>query len=95
MIFQDKSIQCSDCGLSVLRSRNFSNLRAIQTTPNAVPCAVKPGSQSDTETVATAAKCFRQYVPNVAKIPKCHLSPDKIGRCIVASATAELELVDS
>jgi len=60
---------------------------------------VKPGSQSDTEIVATAAvpaaKCFRQHAPNVAKIAKCHLSPDKVGQCIVANATAMSELVDS
>ena len=51
------------------------------------------------EVVVTAtvshAKCFRQHAPNVAKIAKCHLSPDKIGRCIVANAIARSELIDS
>jgi hypothetical protein len=42
-----------------------------------------------------AAKCFGQYAPSVAKIPKCHLSLDKVGRCIVANAIARSELVDS
>ncbi len=32
-------------------------------------------------------KCSLQYVHSVAKILKCHLSPAKVGRCIVVSAT--------
>jgi hypothetical protein len=49
--------------------------------------------------VATAAvpvaKCFGQHVPSVVKLPKCHLSLAKVGRCTVANATAKSELVDS
>jgi hypothetical protein len=102
MSFQDRSIQCSDCGAiftfsaeeqEVFQSKDYT------TTPNAVPRAVKLGSQNDTEMIATAAvptaKCFRQRAPSVAEIPKCHLSHDKVGQYIAANATAKLELIDT
>ena len=66
MSFQDRSIQCSDCGATFTFSAEEQEvLQSMVCTsdPNAVPRAVKPGSRSDTEMVAAAtvpgAKCFR------------------------------------
>jgi len=67
-------------------------------TPSAVPHAVKKGRHGRTATVATAmemiaiatgldAKCSLRYAPSVEKLLKCHSSPAKIDRCIVAIAT--------
>ena len=45
MSFQDKSIQCSDCGttsLSALGSKSSSRLKALPMSPSAVPHAAEP-----------------------------------------------------
>jgi hypothetical protein len=66
--------------------------------PSAVPHAAKKGRHARTVTVAIAmeiiatatslyAKCFLRYAPSVAKIPRCHSSPAKIERFIVAIVT--------
>ncbi|MEE9520123.1 MAG: hypothetical protein V3V43_00115 [Dehalococcoidales bacterium] len=64
-------------------------------SPSAAPRAARQGSQSDTGMVAIArglnAKCSPQYVPSVAKTPKCHLSLAKADRSIVEIATVRLE----
>jgi len=68
------------------------------TRPSAVPHAARKGKHGSTATMATAigmiamatglnAKCFLRYVPSVAKLPRCHSSPVKIGQFIVAIAT--------
>jgi len=66
---------------------------------SAAPHAVRQGSQSDPEITATAAvlaaKCFRQYAPSVAKIPKYPLNPVTGDRCIAAIATVKSDRVDS
>ena len=85
--------------LSALRNKSFSNLRAILMSPSAVPHVAKQGRQSDTEIVTTAtgphAKCFLQYAPSVAKIPKYPLNLVLVDQCIVAIATAKSDRVDS
>jgi len=64
--------------------------------PSAVPHAARKERHGSTATVATAmemiatgldGKCFLRYAPSVEKLPRCHSSPAKIGRCIAAIAT--------
>ncbi len=69
MSFQDKSIQCSDCGTTFTFSaeeQEFFQSRAILMSPSAAPHAARQGRQSDTEIVAPAtgsdAKCIPQHV---------------------------------
>ncbi len=75
----------------------------ILTHPSAVPHAAKKGRHGRTATVAIAiemiatglyAKCFLRYAPSVEKIPRCHSSPAKIGRFIVAIVTIRSDLAD-
>jgi len=67
-------------------------------TPSAVPHAVRKGRHGSTAIVAIAmemiaiatgpnAKCSLRYAPSVENPLRCHSSPAKIGRCIVAIAT--------
>jgi len=78
-----------------LRSKSSSNPRAILMILSAAPHAARQEKQSDTEMIATAAvlaaKCFRQYAPSVAKIPKYPLNPVRGDRCIAAIATVKSE----
>jgi len=64
--------------------------------PSAVLHAARKGRHGNTVIVAIAmemiatgpnAKCFLRYVPSVEKLPRCHSSPAKIGRCIAVIAT--------
>jgi len=66
--------------------------------PSVVPHAARKGRHGSTaivaiamEMIATAtgpnAKCSLRYAPSVEKLPRCHSSPAKIGRCIAAIAT--------
>ncbi len=65
-------------------------------SPSVAPHAARQGSQNDTEMTATDpdAKCFRQHVPSVAKIPKYPLNLVPVDRCIVAIATVKSDRVD-
>ena len=71
-------------------------------TPSAVPHAVRKGRHGSTAIVAIVAivaiamemiatgpnaKCSLRYAPSVEELLRCHSSPAKIGRCIVAIAT--------
>jgi DNA-directed RNA polymerase subunit RPC12/RpoP len=101
MSFQDKSIQCSDCGAIfafTAEQQEFFQSKDYTNDPKRCPsCREARKSERYGNRIAAvpAAKCFRQHAPSVAKIAKCHLSPDKVGQCIVANATAMSELVDS
>ena len=68
-------------------------------SPNVVPNAVKKGSQSATETVATAlvlhAKCSLPYAPIVAKKLKYRSNHAKTDQCIAAIAIAKQDPVDN
>jgi len=80
--------------LSALRNRSFSDPEAIPMSPSAVPRADRPGSQSVPEAATEAAtdpdaRCFRQHVPSVVRIPKYPLSLAVIGRSTVAIATVK------
>jgi len=69
--------------------------------PSAVPHAARKGRHGSTAIVAIVAiamemiaiatgpnaKCSLRYAPSVEKLPRCHSSPAKIGRCIAAIAT--------
>jgi len=66
--------------------------------PSAVPHAARKGRHGSTAIVATATgmiamatglndRCFLRYAPSVEKLPRCHSSPEKVGRCIAAIAT--------
>lgn len=65
-------------------------------SPSVAPHAVRQGSQSVPEIVATAphARCFPQHAPSVARILKYPLNLAVIGRCIVAIATEKSDQVD-
>ena len=82
--------------LSALKNRSFSNPEVILMSPSAAPRAVRQGSQSVTEIVATDpdARCFPQHAPSVARILKYPLNLAVIGRCIVAIATVKSDQVD-
>jgi hypothetical protein len=77
--------------LSLLGNKNSSSLKAILTSPSAVPHAAKHVSLNVTEMVVTATdlsvKCSRQYVPSVVKTPKYRSSLVKAGQYIAAIAT--------
>ena len=79
--------------LSVLRNRNSSSQKAIQTSQSVVPNAGKPGSRNDKEAVATAtghsARCSLRYVPSAAKTQKYHSSHAKIGQCTAVTVSAK------
>jgi len=72
---------------------------AILTTLSAVPHAARPGRHNVTEMIATATvpgvRCSPQCVLSVARIVKCHSSPAKADRYIVAIATMPLKRIDS
>ena len=93
MSFEDKSLQCSDCSTTFTFSaeeQEFFNLNDIKMNPSAAPHAAKQGNRSATKVVAMAtlnAKCSRQHVPNVAKIPRYRSNPVKIDQYTAASAT--------
>jgi hypothetical protein len=85
---------------SALRSRNNSNPGAIPMSPSVAPNAVTQGSQTVTETVATAmvivdtviaplAKCSPWFVPTVARKLKYRLSLVKVDQCIAEIATTK------
>ncbi len=90
---------------SALGNKNNLRPEAIPIIPNAVPHAARKGRHGSTATVAIAiemiamatglsAKCFLRYVPSVEKIPRCHSSPVKIDRFIVAIVTIRSDLAD-
>ena len=89
--------------LSALGNKNNLRPEAILITPSAVPHAAKKGRHGRTATVAIAiemiatglyAKCFLWYALSVEKIPRCHSSPAKIDRFIVAIVTIRSDLAD-
>jgi hypothetical protein len=81
MSFQDKSIQCSDCGttftfvglpsLSALGNRSSSKLKALPMSLGAVPHAVEPKKHSVLTVVTTATvpggECFVSSTYGVEK----------------------------
>ena len=78
--------------LTVLRIKSFTNPGVILMSPNAVPNAVKKGSQSATETVAITidrVRSFLQYAQIVAVKLKYRLSPVRTDQCIAAIATVK------
>ena len=82
--------------LSALKTRSFSSLKATLMSQNAVQNAVRQGSQSATETVATDpdARCFPQHAPSVAKAPKFLFSLAGISQFTAAIATEKSAQVD-
>jgi len=95
MSFQDKSLECSDCGATftfsaeeqeLFQSRGYTN-----EPPSAVPRAVRQGSRSIMEiaTTGSGARCFPQYVPSAAKTPRYPSNPAVINRFTVAIATVK------
>ena len=103
MSFQDKSIQCSDCGttftFSAREQEQFAS-RGYTNEPKVVPHVARQGKHGSTETVATAmamtatathpdARCSLQYAPIVARKLKYRSSPVRADRCIVAIATVK------
>ena len=66
--------------------------------PSVVPSAAEPGNQSVTEMAVMVpgprAECSRRYALSVAKILKCLLSPERIDRYIVVSATVRSNRAD-
>ncbi len=78
--------------LTALRIKSFTKPRVILMSQNAVPNAVKKGSQSATETVATMidrVRCFLQYAQIVAMKLKYRLSPVRTDQCIAVIATVK------
>ena len=87
---------------SALGNKNNLRPEATLIIPSAVSHVARKGRYGSTATVATAivmvamatglnAKCFLRYAPSVEKLPRCHSSPAKIGRCIAAIATIRLD----
>ena len=77
---------------TALRIKSFTNPGVIPMSQNAVPNAVKKGSQSATETVAIAidrVRCFLQYAQIVVVKLKYRLSPVRADQCIAAIATVK------
>ena len=79
---------------------NKSNLHpeVILMIPSAAYRAARKGRHGRIAIVATviattamatglSARCFLRYALSVAKLPRCHSNPAKIGRCIVVTAT--------
>ncbi len=94
MSFQDKSLQCSDCGTTFTFSaeeQEFFQSRAMLMSQNVVPHVARQESQSDTETATTGpdARCFPRHAPSVARTPKYSLNLAAISRSTVAIATVK------
>jgi hypothetical protein len=84
--------------LSALRTKSFSSLRAILTSPSVVRNAARQGSHNVTEVVVVVitvpdVRCSPQYVPSVAKTPKYPLNHAVIDLFIVAIATVKPDRV--
>ena len=77
---------------SALRTRSFSNPKAILTSPNVAPNAVRQGNHSGTKAVATAidhVRCSLRFVLSVASKLKYRSSHAKTDQCIAAIATVK------
>jgi len=74
MSFQEKTLQCADCGTDF----SFTAEEQEFFGPEVVVTAT--GSH---------ARCFPPYAPSAAKRPKCLLSPPMAGQSIVAIATVK------
>ena len=83
---------------SLLRlvSKSSIHLVAYKMNLGVVPSAAEQGKRSVTEMMVTGrrAECSRQYALSVAKILKCLLSPERIDRYIVVSATVRSNRAD-
>ena len=101
MSFQDKSIQCHDCGatftFSAGEQEQFAS-RGYTNEPKRCPSCRQERKHGSTETVATAmavtatgpyAKCSPRDAPSVVKTPKYPLNLAVVDRCIVAIATVK------
>jgi hypothetical protein len=79
-----------------LRTRNFSNPKAIPTSQNAVRNADRQGSHNATAIVVTEAsvRCFPPPVLNVAIVPKFLSNLVMIGRFIAVTAIEKSDPID-
>ena len=94
MSFQDKSLQCSDCGDTFTFSaedQEFSSPKAIPTSRSAVPRAVRQGSRNVIVTAVTEppGKCSPQPTLSAARAPKSLFSLAVISQFIIAIAKLE------
>ena len=89
---------------SALGNKSSLLPEAILIILSVVPHAARKGRHGSTAIVAIAmemiatgpnAKCSLRYAPSVEKLPRCHSSPAKVGRCIAAIATVQLEQADN
>ena len=99
MSFQEKSLQCSDCGATFTFSaeeQEFFQSRGYTNEPKRCPSCRQTGSQSVTETAVTGldARCFPLRVPSAARTPKYPLNLAVIGQFTVAIATVKSDQAD-
>ena len=102
--FEDKTLQCSDCGQDftfTAGEQEFYASRGFQNEPKRCPDCRKSRKANVTaivDTVVAAAagterqeRCSRLYAPNVELRPKYLSSPVRIDLFIAATATIKLK----
>jgi hypothetical protein len=88
MSFEDKSLQCADCGKpspSQQVNRNFSSRKDTQTSLSAVPACRqnrKTARFGNSGFGAAAGRCFLQRVPNAAKRQRSRSNLAATGRIL-------------
>lgn len=99
MVFQDKSLQCCDCGNTFTFSaedQEFFRSKGYTNEPKRCPHAVRQESQSVTGKAATSPdiRCSLPYALSAVRILKCPSNRAVTGRCTAVTATVKLNRVD-
>ena len=93
MTFQDKTIQCADCGSSftfTAREQEFFQSKGYVNEPKRCPtCRQSRRSQRGGGGGYPSARCIRRYVHNAGKKPKCLSNHEMVGLSTAVSATSK------
>jgi len=96
MSFQDKSIQCSDCGATFTHSvddQEFFQKKGFTNEPKRCP-ECRQAKKSVTAVTELPVRCSPQHVPNVVKIPRYLLNLAVISQCTVVIAIEKIDRPD-
>ena len=96
MSFEDKSIQCSDCGITFtfsVEDQEFFSSKVTPTSPSAARNVAGHGSQNALAAAITElrARCSRLPAPSAVKIPKSRFNLAVIGPFTAAIAIVKTD----
>ena len=99
MSFQDKSIQCSDCGATFtfsVEDQEFFQLKGYTNEPKRCPeCRqARKSERYGNSSYGSRRQMFPECVPSVAKAPKFLFSPTGISQFTAAIATEKSAQID-